>query len=96
MEKVSQAPMMAGVINQAPPYCGYNLAESDPILLADIGGTGSNDSAHAELIKFGEQCGAADALDLGRLANVNEPVLKRMTHMGVVWTLLSSILLTTL
>ncbi|KZK81094.1 putative acyl-CoA dehydrogenase AidB [Pseudovibrio sp. Ad13] len=78
MDKVSQATMTTGVINQAPPYCGYNLAESDPILLADLGGTGSNDSAREELIKFGEQCGAADALDLGRLANVNEPVLK--TH----------------
>lgn len=78
MEKTAQSTLATGVINQAPPYCGYNLAESDPILLADIGAAGSNDSSRDELIKFGEQCGAADALDLGRLANVNEPVLK--TH----------------
>ncbi|MTI16370.1 DNA alkylation response protein [Rhodobacteraceae bacterium RKSG542] len=66
------------VYNQSPPYCGYNLAESDQLLLS-LGDTyGGADSQRGALLKFGAQCGGADALVLGRLANTNRPELR--TH----------------
>ncbi|MDD7910703.1 acyl-CoA dehydrogenase family protein [Pseudovibrio exalbescens] len=66
------------VLNQAPPYFGYNLCESDPLVFSSLGHAPDSDSVRTDLIKMGAQCGAADALDLGRMANVHKPELK--TH----------------
>lgn len=66
------------VLNQAPPYFGYNLCESDPLLLAMQGQTQDTETTRTDLLKLGAQFGAADALDLGRMANMHQPELK--TH----------------
>lgn len=65
------------VFNQAPPYGGYNLAETDPILLSCHDASASG-TARSALLAHGAVCGMAEVLDLGRLANSHKPVLK--TH----------------
>ncbi|MTH97697.1 DNA alkylation response protein [Roseibium sp. RKSG952] len=64
------------VVNQAPTYAGYNLAGTDPVLMAAAGDL--DEAARASLVAHGAKCGSEAVLELGRLANRHKPILK--TH----------------
>jgi Acyl-CoA dehydrogenases len=65
------------VFNQTPPFTDVNLAALDQPLLDALKSAGVDAIANG-LLSFGESCGAAARLDLGRLANENPPRLR--TH----------------
>jgi putative acyl-CoA dehydrogenase len=63
--------------NQPPPFGGLNLFTSDAALSDTVQREGGGRAAKS-LAAFGQICGAAENLELGRLANENPPKLK--TH----------------
>ncbi|WP_276199947.1 acyl-CoA dehydrogenase family protein [Chelatococcus sp. XZ-Ab1] len=65
------------VFNQTPPFTDVNLAALDQALLDALKSAGV-DAIGNGLLSFGESCGTAERLDLGRLANENPPRLR--TH----------------
>ncbi len=65
------------VFNQTPPFTDVNLAALDQPLLDALKSVGV-DAIGNGLLSFGESCGTAERLDLGRLANENPPRLR--TH----------------
>jgi len=65
------------VLNQVPAYGGQNLFTGDPMLARIAAGELAADPEDG-LARHGQFWGSAEAMELGRLANVNLPVLK--TH----------------
>jgi putative acyl-CoA dehydrogenase len=65
------------VLNQTPPFQDANLVALDRPLLDALRVNGVDADAE-NLPGFGAEWGAAERLDLGRLANENPPKLK--TH----------------
>ncbi len=65
------------VFNQAPDYGGFNLAATDPVLIA-AQGEALDETAKGEFLTHGAICGTREILDLGRLANEHKPEL--ITH----------------
>lgn len=65
------------VVNQTPPFTDVNLAALDQPLLDALKSAGV-DAIGNGLLSFGENCGTAERLGLGRLANENPPRLR--TH----------------
>lgn len=63
--------------NQPPPFADVNLFTSDLALCDTVQREGGGRAAKA-LTAFGQICGSADSLELGRIANENPPRLK--TH----------------
>ena len=65
------------VVNQAPPLAGYDGFGSDAALVEGVEREGAG-WARAELHELGVRAGSFEALELGRRANENPPVL--LTH----------------
>jgi putative acyl-CoA dehydrogenase len=65
------------VVNQTPPFADVNLVALDRPLLDALAANGAGPIQDG-LLSFGEEWGAAERLDLGRLANDNPPKLQ--TH----------------
>jgi len=65
------------VTNQAPPFAGRNLYESDPLLIGMLEGL-IGPQGEAAFTKLGAFCGSNEALELARLANRQLPALR--TH----------------
>jgi putative acyl-CoA dehydrogenase len=69
------------VFNQSPPFADVNLFTSDAALGEAVAREGA-DWARADLEAFGALTGSAQALELGRLANENPPLLKSFDPQG--------------
>ena len=69
------------VLNQPPPLENYNLFSSDRALQEAVAREGGG-WASGELTAFGAALGSAEAIEDGRLANVNLPVLKTYDRFG--------------
>jgi putative acyl-CoA dehydrogenase len=69
------------VFNQAAPFAGVNLYACDPALQEALAREGGAWAA-GELRALGERLGAADILDLARLANANPPRLVNYDRCG--------------
>ena len=69
------------VFNQAPPLEGYNVFEADTVLGEAMSREGA-DWASERLRGLGAVCGRPDVIELGRLANVNKPVLRTHDRFG--------------
>ncbi len=69
------------VTNQSQPYADANLFTSD-VSLRDAVTREGGAEASAGLTEFGALTGSADALEQGRLANVNPPKLKVVDRFG--------------
>ena len=69
------------VFNQSPPYVDVNLFTSDITLGEAVAREGAS-RARADLEKFGALTGSARALELGRLANENPPLLESFDPQG--------------
>ncbi|MBU1226576.1 MAG: acyl-CoA dehydrogenase family protein [Actinobacteria bacterium] len=65
------------VVNQPPPRMGYNVFTGDPALPAAVAREGAGWAA-GDLTELGALAGTEEALEWGRLANENQPVL--LTH----------------
>ncbi|HVL73068.1 MAG TPA: acyl-CoA dehydrogenase family protein, partial [Beijerinckiaceae bacterium] len=70
------------VFNQTPPFVDENLVASDRPLLDALEANGV-DAEAAGLLAWGAEWGAAERLDLGRLANENPPRLRTHDPLGV-------------
>jgi putative acyl-CoA dehydrogenase len=69
------------VLNQPPPLEDYNVFTSDRVLQEAVAREGGG-WAVGELTSFGAALGSAEAIEQGRLANVNPPVLKAFDRFG--------------
>ncbi|HYM33440.1 MAG TPA: isovaleryl-CoA dehydrogenase [Candidatus Cybelea sp.] len=69
------------VLNQPPPLQGYNVYGGDKALRDAVHRDGGG-WADADLMAFGAVLGSAEAIEDGRLANVNPPVLKTFDRFG--------------
>ena len=69
------------VFNQTPPFVDVNLVALDKPLLDSLAANGV-DPIHDGLLSFGDDWGAAERLDLGRVANENTPKLKTHSPRG--------------
>ncbi|WP_235974918.1 acyl-CoA dehydrogenase family protein [Stappia albiluteola] len=69
------------VTNQPEPYQGYNLFDSDPLLVAALGKT-LDEGVEVELSAHGRFWGSQEAQDFGRLANRNPPALNSYDAYG--------------
>jgi putative acyl-CoA dehydrogenase len=69
------------VLNQPPPLQGYNVYGGDKALREAVRRDGGG-WADADLMAFGAVLGSAEAIEDGRLANVNPPVLKTFDRFG--------------
>lgn len=69
------------VRNQAPPFVGMNLFTCDPALLEGLEREGGGWAAPA-LTELGAKLGAAEAQELGRLANAHGPQLVSFDRYG--------------
>ena len=68
------------VANQAPLLAGFNLLSSDPVLAAVIEGVPQ--TVLDGLADFGRQWGAADTMELARIANQQVPTLRQYGRVG--------------
>jgi putative acyl-CoA dehydrogenase len=69
------------VLNQAPPFEGYNVFERDRILADALRREGA-DWAEAEARELGAICGRPDVIALGAQANENPPRLRTHDRFG--------------
>ena len=69
------------VFNQSPPFAGINLFSSDPALGALV--EGLPQVVVDQLAEHGAQWGAAETLELGRIANAEKPKLRSFDATGV-------------
>jgi putative acyl-CoA dehydrogenase len=69
------------VFNQPPPLAGYDLFSADAALAEGVGREGAGWAADA-LRALGTRCGDPEAIELGRLANLNTPALKTFDRFG--------------
>src|SRR5712691_5128474 len=67
--------------NQSSPLVGVNLFNSDPALVALT--DSAPQSVADELVQQGTFWGSPEALELGRLANENPPILRSHDPNGV-------------
>ncbi|WP_068313892.1 acyl-CoA dehydrogenase family protein [Polycladidibacter hongkongensis] len=70
------------VHNQSGPYQGMNLAEGDPLLMAELDGEVRDDSARDDLLAVGADAGALPAQEMGRVANELAPSLQQYDAFG--------------
>ena len=69
------------VSNQTPPLENYNLFDSDRVLQEALQREGASWAAE-QLQSAGAELGTAQAFDLGRVANLNTPVLRAFDSRG--------------
>ncbi|HEY7151160.1 MAG TPA: acyl-CoA dehydrogenase family protein [Solirubrobacterales bacterium] len=69
------------VLNQAPPFDGYNVFERDQTLVEALRREGA-DWAEDEATELGAICGRADVIALGAQANENPPRLRTHDRFG--------------
>ncbi|MCL4446068.1 MAG: acyl-CoA dehydrogenase family protein [Actinobacteria bacterium] len=69
------------VFNQPPPLEDYNVFLTDPVLSEALDREGAG-WARPELTELGERAGTRDAIEIGRLANENVPVLHTHDRFG--------------
>ncbi|MEX2319087.1 MAG: DNA alkylation response protein, partial [Bauldia sp.] len=69
------------VFNQAPPFAGLNLFQSDPVIGALV--EGLPQPVVDQMAVFGAQWGTPETFELGRIANAQPPVLRSFDATGV-------------
>lgn len=69
------------VVNQVPELCDYNLFTTD-VALADGVVREQADWHHANLVRFGQELGSRETLQLGDLANRHLPVFNSHDRFG--------------
>lgn len=69
------------VLNQAVPLADYNPYDGDTALREAVAREGAQ-WAEDDIREFAAECGTAHALELGRLANEHEPILKTHDRFG--------------
>lgn len=72
------------VFNQPPPLENYNVFLADPTLVESIDREGAS-WARDELAELGGYAGSKDAIEMGRLANANPPILHTHDRFGNRW-----------
>ncbi len=80
MQIVAPDPIRA-VLNQPPPLANTNPYTQDAALREAVG-RGGGGWIEAEAVAFGAECGSAEVLDWGRLANEHPPVLHTHDRYG--------------
>lgn len=76
-----RAPSADEVFNQPPPLADYNLFLSDTPLMEAVVGEGAAWSLD-DLTAYGERLGAAETLEIGRIANREPPRLEAFDRYG--------------
>jgi len=66
--------------NQSSPFIGYNLFESDPLIVAMS--SDMSESVRSGFFELGKGLGSADSFQLAALANKHKPVLKTHDERG--------------
>src|SRR5437879_9077543 len=69
------------VLNQPPPLEGYNVFEQNRPLVRALRREGA-EAFEARASELGERAGTAEALERGRLANENPPILRTHDRYG--------------
>ena len=69
------------VLNQPPPLAGYNVFERDTALV-EVAARGEAGWAREGLASLGCRAGGEEAIEWGRLANVNPPLLRTHDRYG--------------
>ena len=70
------------VTNQSPPFADVDLLATDAALAQAIGREGQDHVDVEPIAVFARRCGSAEALELGRQANVHAPVLQGFDQKG--------------